>query len=107
MDTRHYTYRVIWSEEDREFVGLCAEFPGLSWLHPTMEGALKGIAAVVKKVAADMRASGEPVPQPISIQRFSGKFQVRTTPERHRKLAMQAAEAGVSINRLINDRLAM
>ncbi|PJA42533.1 MAG: toxin-antitoxin system HicB family antitoxin, partial [Lysobacterales bacterium CG_4_9_14_3_um_filter_62_6] len=32
MNTRHYTYRVIWSDEDVEFVGLCAEFPSLSWL---------------------------------------------------------------------------
>ncbi len=30
-----YTYRVTWSEEDQEYVGLCAEFPGLSWLEET------------------------------------------------------------------------
>lgn len=106
MDTRHYTYRVIWSAEDDEFVGLCAELPSLSWLHATMEGALKGIAAVVASAVKDMNKSGEAVPQPISTLRYSGKFQVRTTPERHRLLAMQAAEAGVSINRLVNDRLA-
>ena len=44
MNARHYTYRVTWSEEDGEFVGLCAEFPGLSWLADSMEGALKGLA---------------------------------------------------------------
>ena len=27
-----YTYRVTWSEEDQEYVGLCAEFPSLNWL---------------------------------------------------------------------------
>ena len=27
-----YTYRVTWSEEDKEYVGLCAEFHSLSWL---------------------------------------------------------------------------
>lgn len=106
MDTRHYTYRVIWSDEDKEYVGLCAEFPGLSWLAGTMEDALKGIARVVSGVAKDMRKTGEEIPLPISSRRYSGKFQVRTTPERHRLLAMQAAEAGVSINRLVNDRLA-
>lgn len=106
MDARHYTYRVIWSDQDGEFVGLCAEFPSLSWLHPSMEGALKGIAAVVAAAVKDLRKAGEAVPQPISALQYSGKFQVRTTPERHRLLAMQAAEAGVSINRLVNDRLA-
>lgn len=106
MKARHYTYRVLWSEEDKEYVGLCAEFPGLSWLAGTMEGALKGIARVVAGVVKDMDKSGEAAPEPISARRYSGKFQVRTTPERHRLLALQAAEAGVSINRLVNDRLA-
>ncbi|HJP99867.1 MAG TPA: toxin-antitoxin system HicB family antitoxin [Rhodanobacteraceae bacterium] len=105
-DIRHYTYRVLWSDEDGEHVGLCAEFPGLSWLAVTMEGALKGIARVVSDVVKDMLKAGEDVPVPISARRYSGKFQVRTTPDRHRLLATQAAEAGVSINRLVNDRLA-
>ena len=38
-----YTYRVTWSEDDSEYVGLCAEFPSLSWLAETPETALKGI----------------------------------------------------------------
>jgi len=71
-----------------------------------MEGALKGIARIVAGVVKDMQKSGEEIPEPISARRYSGKFQVRTTPERHRLLATQAAEAGVSINRLVNDRLA-
>jgi len=106
MNTRHYTYRVIWSDEDVEFVGLCAEFPSLSWLHATMAGALEGIATAVAAAAKDMNQAGEAVPEAISTRNYSGKFQVRTTPARHRLLAVQAAEAGVSINRLVNDRLA-
>ncbi len=31
MDKDRYTYRVTWSDEDGEYVGLCAEFPSLSW----------------------------------------------------------------------------
>jgi len=27
-----YTYRITWSEEDGEYVALCAEFPSVSWL---------------------------------------------------------------------------
>ena len=42
-----YTYRVTWSAEDGEYVGLCAEFPSLSWLASTPEGALKGIRNTV------------------------------------------------------------
>lgn len=35
MNIDHYTYRVTWSAEDNEHVGLCAEFPSVSWLAPT------------------------------------------------------------------------
>lgn len=105
MNAKHYTYRVIWSEDDQEFVGLCAEFPSLSWLAEGQEEALRGITGLVKDAIADMEGTGESVPQPLALQKYSGKFQVRTTPEIHRMLAMQAAEAGTSLNRLINSRL--
>ncbi|MEO3341062.1 antitoxin HicB, partial [Acinetobacter baumannii] len=32
MDSKQYTCRVTWSAEYNEYVGLCAEFPSLSWL---------------------------------------------------------------------------
>lgn len=105
-NAQHYTYRVVWSEEDGEFVGLCAEFPSLSWLAPSMGKALEGIARVVNEVCADMEASSEAVPRPLSNRHYSGKFQVRIPPQRHRQLAMEAVEAGVSLNRLVSDRLA-
>ena len=105
MNSKRYAYRVIWSEEDQEFVGLCAEFPSLSRLDKDQEAALRGIVALVKATVADMESGGEKIPAPLALQKYSGKFQVRTTPEMHRQLAMQAAEAGVSLNRFINSRL--
>ena len=72
-----YTYRVTWSEEDDESVGLCAEFPSLSWLASTPEAALRGIRRVVAEVVADLTANGE----------------------------LEAAEAGVSLNRIASEKL--
>ena len=100
-----YTYRVTWSEDDNEYVGLCAEFPSLSWLASTPEAALKGIRKVVEDVVKDMRENGEEVPEPIASHRYSGKFMVRVPPEVHRNLAIKAAEAGVSLNRLASSKL--
>ena len=100
-----YTYRMTWSEDDKEYVGLCAEFPSLSWLARTPEAALKGIRRVVAQVVKDMRQRGEPVPEPIASRRYSGKFMVRVPPDVHRNLAIQAAEAGVSLNRLASSKL--
>jgi len=100
-----YTYRVSWSAEDEEYVGLCAEFPSLSWLASSPEAALNGIRKVVAKVVEDLRANGETIPEPLASRRFSGKFMVRVPPEVHRHLAVEAAEAGVSLNRLVGAKL--
>jgi len=101
----HYTYRVTWSDEDGEYVGLCAEFPSLSWLSETYEAALQGIRDVVAEVVSDMQANDEPIPEPLATKRYSGTFTVRVPPEVHRSLAMEAAESNVSLNRLISARL--
>lgn len=101
-----YTYRVLWSEEDQEFVGLCAEFPGLSWLQSSPEAALKGIRSLVKSTVKDMTKSKESIPDPISAIKYSGKFMVRVPPEVHRHLAIEAAESGVSLNRIASVKLA-
>jgi predicted HicB family RNase H-like nuclease len=100
-----YTYRVTWSEDDAEFVGLCAEFHSLSWLAQTPEAALKGIRNLVDEVISDMLSNEESVPEPIATKHFSGKFMVRVPPDVHRELAIQAAEAGVSLNRLASAKL--
>jgi predicted HicB family RNase H-like nuclease len=100
-----YTYRVTWSDEDHEYVGLCAESPSLSWLEKTPEKSLQGIRRLVNKSVTDLKRNKEPVPDPISARPYSGKFVVRVPPEVHRMLAIQAAESGISINRLVSSKL--
>jgi predicted HicB family RNase H-like nuclease len=106
LETDKYTYRVTWSEEDDEFVGLCAEFPSLSWLSVDPEEALVGIRALVKECVEDMLQNGESYPSPISTRKYSGKFMVRVPPEVHKHLVTEAAESGVSLNRIASAKLA-
>jgi predicted HicB family RNase H-like nuclease len=101
-----YTYRVQWSEQDGEFVGLCAEFPSLSWLAKTDDEAFAGVRKLVREVVADMVGNRETLPEPLGMKKFSGSFKVRIPPTLHRRLAVEAAEAGVSINRLVSMKLA-
>ena len=105
MKEDRYTYRVTWSESDGEHVGLCAEFPSLSWLASTPEAALKGIRKVVEDVCRDMQENKEPIPTPFAARRYSGKFMVRVPPDVHRNLTIRAAEDGVSLNRLVSSKL--
>lgn len=100
-----YTYRVTWSDDDNEYIGLCAEFPSLSWLAKDPQAALRGIRKVVQSVIEDMRKEGEALPEPIALRHYSGKLMIRIPPQVHKKLAIEAAESGVSLNRLASSKL--
>jgi len=53
----HHLYRVTWSSDNNEHVGLYAEFPSLSRLAPSPEKALSGIRKVVADVVEGMYGS--------------------------------------------------
>ncbi len=105
MSQDHYTYRVTWSPEDGEHVGLCVEFPSLSWLAKAPEAALAGIRRMVTQSVADMKANSEEPPTPLAEKQYSGEFRVRIPPQVHRALALEAAEQGISLNRLASAKL--
>ncbi len=71
------------------------------------EAALHGIRNLVAEVVADLQANGEPVPDPLATKKFSGRCMVRVPPELHRRLALETAEFGVSLNRLSRDKLSL
>jgi predicted HicB family RNase H-like nuclease len=81
------------------------EFPSLSFLAGSHVEALKGISEIVDEIVFDMQRNNEEVPVALAEKHFSGKFQVRIPPEQHRKLAIKAAEMGVSLNRYISSKL--
>jgi len=66
---------------------------------------LKGVRKLVSSIVDDMKKNGELIPEPIATRPYSGKFMVRVPPEVHRKLALKAAENGVSLNRLASAKL--
>jgi predicted RNase H-like HicB family nuclease len=101
-----YGYRVFWSAEDGEYVGICAELPGLSWLAKKPEAALRGVRGVAREAVEILQQAGDPVPEPIATRTYSGVFKVRIPPEVHRGLVQEASEQGVSLNRLVTVKLA-
>ncbi len=101
-----YSYRISWSSEDNEFIGLCAEFPSLSWLSKSQDEAFKGVRRVVEEAVKDMVKNKEAIPEPIASRNFSGKFMVRVPPSLHRELVLEAEEARVSLNRYVSAKLA-
>lgn len=80
MNVKQYSYRVIWSEEDSEFIGLCAEFPSLSWMEKEQISALSGIVKLVGDVVEDMESNGEKIPKPLSLQNYAGNLTQHGAP---------------------------
>jgi len=106
IDTARYSFRVTWSAEDDEFVATCVEFPSLSWLERPLGWALLVYPPLGGGGAADLLASGEAVPEPLSTRHYSGKFQLRLGEDLHRRLAMEAAEQSTSLNQYVVRKLA-
>ncbi|QGU07170.1 HicB family protein [Corynebacterium occultum] len=106
MDANKYTYQVSWSEEDQEYVATVLEFPSLSWLAPNRQEAENGLVDLVAEVLDDMSQVGEIIPIPLGERSYSGKFNVRTSRSLHRRLVMAAEAEGISLNALINQKLA-
>lgn len=100
-----YSYRVFWSEEDGAFVGTVAELPSLSHLADSRESALQGIVQTTEDALAILEEEGREIPLPFGMRSYSGKLMLRIPPEQHRRIAIEAAEEGVSINRLIGARI--
>jgi predicted HicB family RNase H-like nuclease len=52
-----------------------------------------------------MESNGEKIPEAIAEKTYSGKLQIRIPPSLHRRLAMEAAEENVSLNRYMSQKL--
>lgn len=101
-----YSYNVAWSDEDEAFIGRVVEFPSLAAHGNTQEKALGEIRTVVQYVLEDLAADHEPIPEPLGKRRYSGKLNLRMSKELHRRLALESSTQGVSLNTLINSKLA-
>ena len=110
MENRHeaeeYTYRVFPSDDGNGYISTVTEFGGgLSNVGATMQDAIEGMVDLLRFVLDDMYEGGEVPPEPFSVRTYSGRYALRMTPEQHRRIAMESAEQGVSINQLLVSRV--
>jgi predicted HicB family RNase H-like nuclease len=102
----HYTYRAEWSPEHGEYLGRCIEIPSLWRRAPTLQQAITDIEHAVDEFVAESEAAGDELPRPLTERPYSGKFVIRTSPALHSRLAVEAAEQGVSMNQWVVQKLA-
>lgn len=82
MTIDKYTFSV--NEFEGDFVGTCKEFPSISWCAETKEEALREIKTLVTETLADLKKSGEPVPesQPYKVRVYAYEDKIVFVPNK-------------------------
>ena len=99
-----YTIELTRDPEDGWFVAV-NELPGCMSQGDTPQEAIEMIYDAMRGWIEVSLEDGDPIPEPRPLDDYSGKFVVRVPPEVHRRLALEAAEEDVSLNRLISTKL--
>jgi predicted HicB family RNase H-like nuclease len=105
ISVEKYTFRVEWSEEDQVHIARCLEFPFLAAHGATAAKALREIEDVVAVTVEWMQEEGESVPEPFGLKKFRGNLTLRVSSELHRRLTIESAEQGVSVNQYIVSKI--
>ena len=105
-DEPNYTNRAEWSASHFQYRAICLEFPGLHGIAPTPHEAIEQVQALVAQIVAEYAEADMAPPKSLTDHTYSGQFTVRTSPELHERLTVEAAEQGVSMNQWVAYKLA-
>ncbi|OFZ79583.1 MAG: hypothetical protein A2583_13350 [Bdellovibrionales bacterium RIFOXYD1_FULL_53_11] len=100
-----YRLEINWSPEDSCYVVNVPELPGCVTHGDSPEHAVKMAEEAIDAYIESLKARKLPVPKPMSEKQFSGKIPLRIDPVLHRDLAIKANIQGLSLNRLIEQKL--
>lgn len=98
---KKFTYRAEWSDEDGVHIARALEMPSIKAHGSSPEEAIKELKIPLEMALEMLLEEGSKLPEPISTSDFKGRVLLRMTPEKHKEMAMRAAESGISLNQLI------
>lgn len=94
-------------DEDNDWIASFLEMPEISAFGATPEDALRELTVAWKGVKESYAKHGEKIPIAPSKKQYSGQFNVRIDKRLHRDLVVEAITAGISLNALIAQKLAL
>ena len=98
---QHYPIKVFYSEEDKGFIAVIPDLPGCSAFGETEEEAIKQARIAQELWIKTAKKEGRKIPEPSTVETYSGKILARTPKSLHKELLEKAKEEGVSLNQLI------
>ena len=96
----------LFLDEDGEYLAHFVEMPNVSAFGESPEEALKELTTAWEGMKESYRKRGESIPIAPARKEYSGQFNVRIDRRLHRALAIEAVQAGVSLNAIVSRKLA-
>ena len=95
----------VYQDDEGDYLAHFVELPSVSAFAATPEAALNQLAEAWAGVRESYEQRNELIPVAPARREYSGSFNVRIDKRAHRALAIEAAQAGVSLNALVAQRL--
>lgn len=99
--------RIVSRGEDGIYTSMVVELPGVISEGETADEAFENLEDAFALIVGVMLDDCSPIPEPIELDRYSGRLQLRMPPSLHRRAAIRAHVEGVSLNRMLSDAVAM
>jgi predicted HicB family RNase H-like nuclease len=100
-----YPHVIEWSEEDDAFVGSAPPLIGHACHGKTASDVARQLEVIVADLCQDVLDGKIAEPEGLAGKAFSGNFQLRISPELHKKLALKSAARKESLNQFIEAAL--
>jgi predicted HicB family RNase H-like nuclease len=94
-------------DEEGDWIAHFMELPNVSAFGDTPEEAIHELSIAWRAMKESYAKHNDPIPVAPSRKEYSGQFNVRIDKRVHRQLAIEAAQAGVSLNALVAQKLAL
>ena len=107
--TLNYKIEIIEDKEEGGFTLHCPELPGCITTADTIEQGYKMIQDAKIAWFSACLEDGIQIPEPLSIEDYSGQLRLRMPRSLHRKLSERSKREGISMNQLcvylLSDRI--
>lgn len=101
-----FTVKLI-EDEAGDFVAHFIELPNISAFGDSPSVAIEELKITWEETKQSYKEHGEEIPIAPSKKEYSGQFNVRIDKRLHRKLVMEAMEAGITLNALVAQKLTL
>ena len=95
----------LFKDEQGDWLAHFEELPNVSAFGDSPESALLELNEAWEGIKESYLKHGESIPIAPSKKQYSGQFNVRIDKRVHRALAIEAAQAGISLNALVAQKL--